>query len=104
MSKFIIGNKPIYRVSGPVRVTVLKPDNDLKKRFEEEGARLPYIILFGDHHFSRENSCDDSRPSWWRITRTCSRSREGAYRLSLSRGPNSVPPSASAWLRLKPRN
>jgi hypothetical protein len=61
MSKFIIGNKPISRVSGPVRVTVLKPDDDLKKRFEEEGARLPYIILFGDHHFSRENSCDDCK-------------------------------------------
>ncbi len=61
MSKFIIGNKPISRVSGPVRVTVLKPDNDLKKRFEEEGARLPYIILFGDHHFDRENNCEECK-------------------------------------------
>ncbi len=61
MSKFVIGNKPIWKISGPVRVTVLKPDNDLKKRFEEEGARLPYIILFGDHHFGRENSCDECK-------------------------------------------
>ncbi len=59
MSKFIIGNKPISRVSGPVRVTVLKPDDDLRNRFKEEGARLPYIILFGDHHFDRENSCEE---------------------------------------------
>lgn len=57
MSKFIIGNKPISRVSGPVRVTVLKPDDDLRNRFKEEGARLPYIILFGDHHFGRELNC-----------------------------------------------
>jgi hypothetical protein len=61
MSKFIIGNKPIWKISGPVRVTVLKPDDDLKKRFEEESARLPYIILFGDHHFSRENNCDECK-------------------------------------------
>ena len=59
MSKFIIGNKPINSISGPVRVCVLKPDDDLKKRFEEEGSRLPYIILFGDHHFKRENNCED---------------------------------------------
>lgn len=59
MSKFVIGNKPITRVSGPVRVTVLKPDDDLRNRFKEEGARLPYIILFGDHHFDRENNCEE---------------------------------------------
>ncbi len=59
MSKFIIGNKPISRVSGPVRVTVLKPDDDLRNRFKKEGARLPYIILFGDHHFDRENNCEE---------------------------------------------
>ena len=59
MSKFIIGNKPISRVSGPVRVTVLKPDDDLRNRFKEEGARLPYIVLFGDHHFDRENNCEE---------------------------------------------
>lgn len=59
MSKFIIGNKPISRVSGPVRVTVLKPDDDLRNKFKDEGARLPYIILFGDHHFDRENNCEE---------------------------------------------
>ena len=59
MSKFIIGNKPISRVSGPVRITVLKPDDDLRNRFKEEGARLPYIVLFGDHHFDRENNCEE---------------------------------------------
>ena len=59
MSKFIIGNKPISRVSGPVRITVLKPDDDLRNRFKEEGSRLPYIILFGDHHFDRENNCEE---------------------------------------------
>jgi len=58
MSKFIIGNKPIKSISGPVRVCVLKPNIDLKKRFEEEGGRLPYIILFGDYHFSREETCE----------------------------------------------
>ena len=61
MSKFIIGNKPISSVSGPIRVTVLKPDDDLRNRFKEEGARLPYIVLFGDHHFDRENSCDECK-------------------------------------------
>ena len=61
MSKFVIGNKPIWKISGPIRVTVLKPDDDLKKRFEEEGGRLPYIILFGDHHFDRENNCDECK-------------------------------------------
>ncbi len=66
MSKFIIGNKPIWRVSGPVRVTVLKPDNDLRNRFKEEGARLPYIILFGDHHFDKENNCEgcECKTNW----------------------------------------
>jgi hypothetical protein len=58
MSKFIIGNKPISSVSGPVRVSVLKPNKDLKNRFELEGGRLPYIVLFGDEHFSKEYKCD----------------------------------------------
>ena len=58
MSKFIIGNKPIKSVSGPVRVCILKPDIEFKKRFEEEGGRLPYIILFGDYHFGREGKCE----------------------------------------------
>lgn len=57
MSKFIIGNKPISRVSGPVKITVLKPDDDLRNRFKKEGARLPYIILYADHHFDRELNC-----------------------------------------------
>jgi hypothetical protein len=61
MSKFIIGNKPISSVSGPVRVTVLKPNNDLKTEFENKGGRLPYIILFGDQHFSREGNCDSCK-------------------------------------------
>ena len=59
MSNFIIGNKPIKSISGPIRVCVLKPDNDLKKRFEMEGGRLPYIILFGDQHFRREGKCEN---------------------------------------------
>ena len=57
MSNFIIGNKPIKSISGPVRVCVLKPVIDLKKRFEEEGGRLPYIIFFGDQHFERKENC-----------------------------------------------
>ncbi len=59
MSKFIIGNKQISSLSGPVRVSVLKPNTDLKKQFEDEGGRLPYIILFGDEHFSKEDSCNN---------------------------------------------
>ncbi len=58
MSNFIIGNKPIKSISGPIRVCVLKPDYQLKKSFEDEGGRLPYIILFGDYHFDRENNCE----------------------------------------------
>ena len=66
MSKFIIGNKPISRVSGPVRVTVLKPNDDLRNRFKDEGARLPYIVIFGDHHFDRENNCEgcECKTNW----------------------------------------
>lgn len=59
MSKFIIGNKPISSISGPVSVSVLKPNDVLRAQFEDEGGRLPYIILFGDEHFSRENKCDN---------------------------------------------
>lgn len=66
MSNFIIGNKPIKSISGPVRVCILKPDIYLKKRFEEEGGRLPYIILFGDYHFEREGKCEkcDCNTTW----------------------------------------
>ena len=68
MSNFIIGNKPIKSISGPIRVCVLKPDIDLKKRFKEEGGRLPYIILFGDYHFGREGKCENCDcNTYWRI-------------------------------------
>jgi hypothetical protein len=64
MSGFKIGNKEINHISGPIRVCVLKPPQSLKKEFEKEGCRAPYILLFGDEHFGKENECKKCSCDW----------------------------------------
>jgi hypothetical protein len=64
MSQFKIGNKEIKSISGPVRVCVLKPPQGLKEELEKEGGRAPYLLLFGDEHFGKENECKNCSCNW----------------------------------------
>jgi len=53
----ILKDKIINRISGPVSMYYLTPSLRELHNYKEENIDLPLIILFGDHHYSRENMC-----------------------------------------------
>ena len=61
----IINGKTINRISGPVSMYCCYPkdlydeNSDESKDLNENNFHLPVIILFGDHHFSNANMCDN---------------------------------------------
>jgi hypothetical protein len=52
MKGLIINNTSVQRLSGPVSITILKPNDNFHERF-----KAPLIVLFGDLHFSNANQC-----------------------------------------------
>jgi len=50
----LINNKKINKISGPVKIIILKPKIDFYKKY-----KLPLFILFGDIHDSNRNMCKD---------------------------------------------
>ena len=49
-----INNKKINKISGPVKIMILKPKLEFYKKY-----KLPFFILFGDIHDSNTNMCID---------------------------------------------
>lgn len=55
---FIINNKKIKQISGPVSLHILKPDLSFYNHFKEEyNIHTPIFILFGDIHDSKKYQC-----------------------------------------------
>ena len=57
MSKFILGNAPITSISGPIKVSVLKPSS----------TSSPYVLLFSDSHFERTFPCYDCKQGCYEL-------------------------------------
>ena len=57
----IIYSKTVNKISGPISINILKPSKGTFEMFKENGGRAPYVIIFGDQHFTREDDCKDCK-------------------------------------------
>ena len=55
----IFNEREIHKFSGPTSFTLLRPNIDMFKKYKKKNINLPIVMLFGDIHFSKKNTCDD---------------------------------------------